>query len=233
MRMRSCILYIRQHLSSLTIMTSSFCFWIRHRATENNVKMPRKSKNKQKKGRKSTPSPKAKRLENRKKNENNVERSSAAAAAAIEDNEEASLPEILHSKVFTENPQTVQQTSFPVEMDTREFWKFLFSDQWEGRVRVCEGYLMTKINETFECFAQKKRIGKTHIVRQFNVPLSSFIEYAGAERALSSKVGKSSNIFDNQNPFCRLVYRVMDMVKKTNRCSMNQSFEGNCKVLRT
>lgn len=134
--------------------------------------MPPKAKQSQrKKDKKLISSPKVVKYKRKKRGK----KSKRPSSTTSEEPDDTYLRELLPSVVLAEDPCNVKQTSLPVRMDICDFWEFLFSDRWEGRVRVCEGFLMTQLQETLESLTQKKQIMKTQIVRNFDVPVSSFI----------------------------------------------------------
>ena len=147
-----------------------------------------------KKEKKQTSSPKATPVK-RKRKSRKSKQSPSVTQEENEDIEDNYLREMLPSIVLAEDPCYVKQTTMPVRMDICEFWQFLFSGHWEGRVRVCEGFLMTKLQETFDHLVKKKEFTKTQVVRDFDVPLSSFFKPDAGAAEIAAMRRRVSNVF--------------------------------------
>ena len=75
--------------------------------------------------------------------------------------------EIPSSKVFLES-LTVVGDREQLLLDLGNFWDFVFSDAWRGRLRLCEGDLTYRIKEILKELVTTKKITKFTSTRYFN-----------------------------------------------------------------
>jgi len=77
------------------------------------------------------------------------------------------VKEIRRSEVFLESPTSSEDRKPILNLNTKNFWDFVYQHQWKGRIRVCEGELMYRITETFKKLANLKVISDFNVTRLF------------------------------------------------------------------
>ena len=75
--------------------------------------------------------------------------------------------EIRVSKVFLESPTSADDRRQIMDVDPNNFWDFVYRQMWKGRIRVCEGELMSKITETLKRLVSEKKIAHFAVTRMF------------------------------------------------------------------
>lgn len=75
--------------------------------------------------------------------------------------------DIRASEVFVESPTNADGRRKIIEVDTNNFWDFVYQQAWNGRIRVCEGELMYKITGTLKTLVSKKKIANFAVTRMF------------------------------------------------------------------
>ena len=75
--------------------------------------------------------------------------------------------DIRASEVFVESPTNAAGRRKIIEVDTNNFWDFVYQQAWNGRIRVCEGELMYKITGTLKTLVSKKKIANFAVTRMF------------------------------------------------------------------
>ena len=77
------------------------------------------------------------------------------------------VQEIRCSEVFLESPTSSGDRKPILNLNTKNFWDFVYKHQWKGRIRVCEGELMYRITETFKKLVNLKVISDFNVTRLF------------------------------------------------------------------
>lgn len=75
--------------------------------------------------------------------------------------------DIRASEVFLESPTNADGCRKIIEVDPKNFWDFVYLQEWNGRIRVCEGELMYKITEILKTLVSKKKIANFSVTRMF------------------------------------------------------------------
>lgn len=75
--------------------------------------------------------------------------------------------DITASEVFLESPTNADGHRQIMNVDSKNFWNFVYQQVWNGRIRVCEGELMYKITETLKTLVNRKKIANFSVTRMF------------------------------------------------------------------
>ena len=75
--------------------------------------------------------------------------------------------DITASEVFLESPTNADGRRQIMNVDSKNFWNFVYQQVWNGRIRVCEGELMYKITETLKTLVNRKKIANFTVTRMF------------------------------------------------------------------
>lgn len=98
------------------------------------------------------------------------------------------VKEIRRSEVFLESPTSSEDRKPILNLNSKNFWDFVYQHQWKGRIRVCEGELIYRITETFKKLVHLKVISDFKVTRLF---AADYKEKDGVEEDRTSmlKVG--------------------------------------------